>query len=76
MCFFAINDINTVGRIVSEYYVDPERVLSAIKNGTYKVVTVKKIEETKPAAKKSVARKSRKAVKAKHTKRAVAKKKK
>jgi flagellar protein FlaI len=31
-----INDINTVGRIVSDYYINPDAVLKAVKSGTLK----------------------------------------
>jgi hypothetical protein len=31
-----INDINTVGRIVSDYYRDPKAVLAAVRAGTLK----------------------------------------
>jgi len=56
-----VRDIHTVGRIVSEYYVDPERVLGGIRKGTYKVdkeapteeVLLGKASAIIPAGKKS-----------------------
>jgi len=58
-----VKDIHVVGRIVSEYYVDPERVLNGIKKGTYRPGAIETHEETAkspvkvPAPKKPSAKK-------------------
>ncbi len=59
-----IKDIHTVGRIVSEYYVDPERVLNGIKNGTYRAGEIKTPgDASKPPAKEAAPKSEKKPAK-------------